>query len=92
MGHTQASSAGRFHAPLSVSLLGVGRYTVVARCGVILAAPLDIVLATQVSAATSTLAVIIFVLLIGALAFRRQIFPRRTAPAAHTSPEDPAEA
>ncbi len=93
VGHTRASSSGAFHAPLSLGPLSVGRYTVVARCGVILAAPLDIVLASQVSAATSTLAVIIFVLLIGALAFRRQIFPRRPAPpAVHTGPEASAEA
>jgi hypothetical protein len=77
VGHTRASGSGAFHAPLTLGPLGVGRYTVVARCGVILAAPLDIVLASRVSAATSTLAIIIFVLLIGALAFRRQIFPRR---------------
>ncbi len=49
VGRTRASSSGRFHAPLAVSQLGVGRYTVVARCGVILAAPLDIVLASQVA-------------------------------------------
>ncbi len=84
VGRTRASASGAFHAPLTLGPLGVGRYTVVARCGVILAAPLDIVLASQVSAATSTLAIIIFVLLIGALAFRRQIFPRqpRRAPSA----------
>jgi hypothetical protein len=76
VGRTRASASGAFHAPLSLGPLGVGRYTVVARCGVILAAPLDIVLASRVSAATSTLAIILFVLLIGALAFRRQIFPR----------------
>jgi hypothetical protein len=77
VGHTRASSSGAFHAPLTLGPLAVGRYTVVAHCGPILAAPLDIVLASQVSAATSTLAIIIFALLIGALVFRRQIFPRR---------------
>ena len=83
---------GGFHAPLTLGPLAVGRYTVVAHCGPILAAPLDIVLASQVSAATSTLAIIIFALLIGALAFRRQLFPRRPKPTTHRGVEEPAGA
>ena len=92
VGHTTATSSGAFHAPLTLGPLSVGRYTVVAHCGPILAAPLDIVLASQVSAATSTLAIIIFALLIGALAFRRQLFPRRPTPTTHRGVDDPGGA
>ncbi len=88
VGHTRAGANGAFHTPLAVSTLTVGRYTVVAHCGPILAAPLDIVLASQVSAATSTLAIILFALLIGALAFRRQIFPRRPPASSSAAPSD----
>ena len=60
-----------------MSTLTVGRYDVKAHCGVILVAPLDIVLANHVDPGTSTtMVIIIFFVLIGLVVFRRQLFPR----------------
>ncbi len=75
VGQTQAASDGSFQSPLDVGSLAVGRYQVDAACGPILSAPLDIVLASQVSADTSTLAVIVFFLMLGVFVYRRRLMP-----------------
>ncbi|HXW32550.1 MAG TPA: hypothetical protein VEJ21_05595 [Acidimicrobiales bacterium] len=64
-GRTTADSSGAFRAPLALGSLGVGSYQVDARCGVLLTAPLQVVLASQVGGDTSTLAIILFFLLLG---------------------------
>jgi hypothetical protein len=73
VGETTASTGGTFTAPLQVGTLPVGRYLVLAHCGPVLAASLDVVLASQVGQATATLAIIVFFLLIGLAVFRRRI-------------------
>ncbi|WP_062992735.1 hypothetical protein [Nocardia anaemiae] len=66
VGNTVAGADGGFRAPLALASIDVGRYEVTARCGRTLTAPLDVVLVSRISSATSTLTVILFFLLIGA--------------------------
>ncbi|WP_433726356.1 hypothetical protein ACQP0C_32910 [Nocardia sp. CA-129566] len=65
VGSTVAGADGGFRAPLVLTSIEVGRYQVTAQCGRTLSAPLDVVLVSRISAATSTLTVILFFLLIG---------------------------
>ena len=73
VGHATADGAGHFRTPLQLNQLPVGRYQVDANCGPILVAPLDVVLASQVDQGTSTLAVIVFFILLGLALFRREL-------------------
>lgn len=92
VGDTTADGSGAFSTPLQVGSLPVGRYRVDAACGVALAAPLDVVLVSDVSSATSTLTIIIFVLLIGLLIYRRRLVAHvLNPPAEPAGPEEPAE-
>ena len=76
VGRTDAASDGTFRTPLAVSSFAVVRYQVTATCGPTLEAPLDIVLASEVDQGTSTsMIIIVFFVLLGLLAFRRQLFP-----------------
>jgi hypothetical protein len=72
---TVADETGAFKAPLHTGSLRVGRHDVQAECGVLLVAPLDVVLVSQVSRASSTLAIIVFVLLVGLFIYRRRLLP-----------------
>ncbi|MEV4233719.1 MULTISPECIES: hypothetical protein [unclassified Nocardia] len=66
VGNAVAGADGGFRAPLALTSIEVGRYEVTARCGRTLTAPLDVVLVSRISSATSTLTLILFFLLIGA--------------------------
>jgi len=91
VGKTTAGADGSYSAPLQVSSLPVGRYRVVAHCGLfIMASDFDVVLATAANPDTSTLLIIIFFVLIGLALFRRRI--RLDAPQnAATGPEEGGE-
>jgi len=91
VGKTTAGADGSYSAPLQVSSLPVGRYQVVAHCGLfIMASDFDVVLATAANPDTSTLLIIIFFVLIGLALFRRRI--RLDAPQnAATGPEEGGE-
>ncbi|HXX89556.1 MAG TPA: hypothetical protein VEI83_04950, partial [Acidimicrobiales bacterium] len=93
VGATTAGASGTFAAPLQVGTLPVGRYQVLAHCGPVLAASLDVVLASQVGQDTATLAIIVFFLLIGLAAFRRRIqldaAPARARPSEDDEPDEP---
>lgn len=78
VGVATADGEGRFTAAVDLPDLEVGRYQVVARCDVVLSAGVDVVLASQVDAGTSTLAILLFFLLVGLGAVRRQL-PRRVS-------------
>lgn len=92
VGDTTADDTGAFSTPLRFGSLPVGRYRVDAACGVVLAAPLDVVLVSEVSSATSTLTIIIFVLLVGLLIYRRRLVAHvLSRPGASAEPEEPAE-
>ena len=73
IGQSQAGADGRFRSPLAVSTLPVGSYQVEARCGVVIFAPLDVVLASQVYSGSSTVLVVVFFCLIGAALFFRRL-------------------
>lgn len=72
-----AGSDGRFSAPLDLPVLQPGRFDVVAHCGPTLDTTIDIVLASRVDPGTSTLAVLVFfVLLLLALLRGRRYFDK----------------
>lgn len=74
MGTATADEVGRFDAPLTLPNLDVGRYHVVAKCGVTLDATLDVVRAGANVPATSALAVLIFFILVSGMLLRRRRF------------------
>lgn len=81
IGRTVAGPDGSFEAPLHLSDVAVGRHDVEAHCGPVLTAPLDVVLASHVEAgASTTVAIILFFVLIGLFACRRVLFPKAPAP------------
>jgi hypothetical protein len=71
-GATTASAAGAFESPVAVPGLDPGRYEVVARCGPELRAVLDVVVVQAVDNGLSTLAVLVFFVLVALLLFRRR--------------------
>jgi len=73
VGESVADHTGHFEAKLDLPDLDVGRYLVRARCGPTLTTTLDIVLASRVDRATSTLLVLVFFVLLGAALARRQL-------------------
>ncbi len=87
VGKTTAGADGSYSAPLQVSSLPVGRYQVVAHCGLfIMASDFDVVLATAANPDTATMLIIIFFVLIGLALFRRRI--RLDAPKAPSGSGD----
>ncbi|WP_460725278.1 hypothetical protein [Nocardia heshunensis] len=64
-GGTKARSDGGFEATLVTGDTEIGQHEVTADCGRKLAAPLDIVLVSQVGGGAATMTVLIFFLLIG---------------------------
>lgn len=73
-GETVADSNGAFQSTFHMQTVTEGRYQVTADCGpVLLAAPLDVVLVSNVNAATSPLTVIVFFLLIGVFVYMRRL-------------------
>ncbi|MGH9076791.1 MAG: hypothetical protein ACRDY0_04960 [Acidimicrobiales bacterium] len=73
VGHTTAAGDGTFEAPIQTSALAVGRHQVQASCGPVLDATFDVVLASQVSQDGSTVVIIVFVVLLGLVLFRRRL-------------------
>ncbi len=73
VGTSAADADGAFAVPLAFPEMEVGNYQVEARCGPALTAPIDLAVASLVDPATSTLVVLIFFVLLGLAAFRRQL-------------------
>jgi hypothetical protein len=71
-GNATSGADGGFAAPLSVPPLTPGRYEVSARCGALLAAPLDVVVSTAQQGGASSLALLLFFIMLGAALFRGQ--------------------
>lgn len=67
-----ATAGGSFSETLELPGLGVGRHRVVARCGPTLVTSIDVVLVTRVEPATTTLALLVFFVLLVLAALRRQ--------------------
>ncbi len=72
-GATVADETGAFQSRLDTGSIPVGHHQVTAACGPVLTAALDVVLASNVDAATSTLAVIAFFVLIGVFVYTRRL-------------------
>lgn len=89
VGEGVSDSTGRFNAPLALVPIQVGRYQVDAACGVTLTAPLDVVLVSQISSATSTLTIIVFIILVGLFIYRRRLMA--PAPVRSSVPEEDIE-
>ncbi|MFE5287026.1 hypothetical protein ACFRAQ_18865 [Nocardia sp. NPDC056611] len=62
---TTAGADGGFQATLTTGGTEIGQHEVTAECGRKLAAPLDIVLVSQVGGGAATMTVLVFFLLIG---------------------------
>jgi hypothetical protein len=74
VGSTTSTATGAYRGPLDVSGLPVGSYQVTAECGLLLtSAPLELVLASEVSNDASTLIIIIFFILFGMAILSRQL-------------------
>ena len=71
VGTSQAGSDGRFSARLDLPDLSVGRYEIDARCGPTIVTPIDIIQATAVSGASSSIVVYLFLLLLGVYSLTR---------------------
>ena len=67
-----ADATGSFSAPIDVGDLAVGRYEVLARCGVVLSSGFDVVLVSRVDPGTATVVVLLLFFLLAAAAIRRQ--------------------
>jgi hypothetical protein len=74
VGEVSADAAGAFRVPVEVGSLGVGNYPVAGVCGPILNTSLNVVLTSRITPATSTIAIIVFFLLIGAAIYRRRLW------------------
>jgi len=73
VGGTTSSTDGHFQGPVDTSDLAVGTYQVDAHCGLILTAPLDVVVASQVGSDSASLIIIIFFILLGLVLFARHV-------------------
>ena len=73
IGKSRAATDGAFDGPLDVSGLPVGTYQVQAHCGVVLYADLDVVLANQVYNDASTIVIIVFFIMLGGALFWRRM-------------------
>ena len=69
---TSANSAGSYSAPLVVPDLPVGQYSVVSRCAALSATSTFAVVLETNAFPTTTLAILIFFILIGIAVVRRQ--------------------
>lgn len=67
-----ADAAGSFSLAADVPSLLVGRYAVTATCGPVLSSTLDIVLVSRVDPGTTTLAILVFFVLLALAIIRRQ--------------------
>jgi hypothetical protein len=67
-----AGADGSFSVGADVPSLMVGRYGVTASCGPLLSTTLDVVLVSQVDRGTTTLAVLVFFVLLALAIIRRQ--------------------
>jgi hypothetical protein len=84
VGHATADTSGHFDTPIELPDLPPGRYDVIARCGPVLSAPIDVVLASA-NRPGSTLAILVFFVLVG---FGLWILRRAVAPARPRDPEE----
>ena len=77
-GSVTADANGDFSAPLRLPTLAPGRHKVAATCGVVLSPPLEVFVSSSVETpASSTLAVMNFVILLGVVLLTRGRTPRR---------------
>jgi hypothetical protein len=89
VGQATADDSGGFSAPIHIGSLPVGEYTVQAQCGLLATTGLTVALGSRIGGVTTTLLIILFVLLVGVLLYRRRLWPMVKRPS--TEPTDPTE-
>ncbi|MDR6595406.1 hypothetical protein J2S66_003790 [Saccharothrix longispora] len=72
VGTAKADGAGTFSARVEFATIQPGRHVVRADCGVVLVGSVDVALTSSTGGTTSTLVVLVFFLLVGAVLVRRQ--------------------
>jgi len=72
VGAANADQAGAFQTEVLIPDVAVGRYDLVADCGLTSTTPIDVVVATRVDGGISTLALLIFFVLLALMLFRRR--------------------
>ncbi|WP_238598335.1 hypothetical protein [Saccharothrix sp. ALI-22-I] len=81
VGTAKADTSGMFSTRVEFTTIQPGRHVIRADCGVVLVGSVDIALTSSTSGTTSTLVILVFFLLVGALLVRRQfagLFTKRT--------------
>ncbi|MEV0679478.1 hypothetical protein AB0I60_23430 [Actinosynnema sp. NPDC050436] len=81
VGTARADQAGTFSTRVEFSTIQPGRHVIRADCGIVLLGSVDVALTSSTSGTTSTLVVLVFFLLIGAVLLRRQFSAFRRTPA-----------
>ncbi|UGT62296.1 hypothetical protein [Nocardia asteroides] len=78
VGTTVATADGSFTAKLTLSAIAVGRHDVATWCGRPLTAQLDVVLVSRVDSGASTLAILLFFLLLGGWFYGHRLISHRS--------------
>ncbi|WP_238412980.1 hypothetical protein [Saccharothrix deserti] len=72
VGTAKADNSGTFSTRVEFTMIEPGRHVIRADCGVVLVGSVDIALTSSTGGTTSTLVVLVFFLLVGAILVRRQ--------------------
>ena len=83
VGTAKADDSGTFSTRVEFTTIQPGRHVIRADCGVVLVGSVDVALTSSTGGTTSTLVILVFFLLVGAIMVRRQftgLFTKRTRP------------
>ncbi|QQQ80787.1 hypothetical protein IOD16_25190 [Saccharothrix sp. 6-C] len=81
VGAAKADDSGTFSTRVEFTTIQPGRHVIRADCGVVLVGSVDVALTSSTGGTTSTLVILVFFLLVGAIMVRRQfsgLFTRRS--------------
>ncbi|OKI23987.1 hypothetical protein A6A25_34755 [Saccharothrix sp. CB00851] len=80
VGTAKADGSGTFSTRVEFTTIQPGRHVIRADCGVVLVGSVDVALTSSTGGTTSTLVILVFFLLVGAILVRRQfagVFTRK---------------
>ncbi|KOX17657.1 hypothetical protein ADK67_38065 [Saccharothrix sp. NRRL B-16348] len=72
VGSAKADNSGTFSTRVEFTTIQPGRHVIRADCGVVLVGSVDVALTSSTGGTTSTLVILVFFLLVGAIMVRRQ--------------------
>ncbi len=79
VGRTRADGGGMFSTRVEFATIQPGRHVIRADCGIVLVGSVDVALTSSTGGTTSTLVVLVFFVLVGAILLRRQFGAFRRA-------------